>query len=119
MFDMSFAELFVLASAALIVLGPKRLPGALRAVGLWIARARRLVTTLGAQSGITQMIRSDGMGAPVNQVRPSTPGEPLTSGTGYAVPDKSREYPVEGPDAGQALPEDLLPVPVVPALHRG
>ena len=40
MFDLGFSELVVIALAALIVLGPERLPKAARFAGLWIRRAR-------------------------------------------------------------------------------
>ena len=41
MFDLGFPEFFVAALVALVVLGPQRLPGALRTLGLWLGRFRR------------------------------------------------------------------------------
>lgn len=41
MFDIGFPEFFIAALVALLVLGPERLPGALRTLGLWIGRLRR------------------------------------------------------------------------------
>lgn len=41
MFDIGFSELVVVAIIALVVLGPEKLPGALRTAGLWIGRLRR------------------------------------------------------------------------------
>jgi sec-independent protein translocase protein TatB len=41
MFDVSFPELMVIAVVALLVLGPERLPVALRTLGLWLGRMRR------------------------------------------------------------------------------
>ena len=41
MFDVHFAEFFLAAVVALLVLGPQRLPVALRTLGLWIGRLRR------------------------------------------------------------------------------
>lgn len=41
MFDVSFPELVLIAIVGLLVIGPKRLPEALRALGLWIGRMRR------------------------------------------------------------------------------
>lgn len=41
MFDIGFAELLVVAVISLVVLGPERLPGALRTTGLWVGRIRR------------------------------------------------------------------------------
>jgi sec-independent protein translocase protein TatB len=41
MFDPSFFELIVICVVALIVLGPDKLPGAIKTLGLWIGRLRR------------------------------------------------------------------------------
>ena len=41
MFDPSFFELIVICVVALLVLGPDRLPGAIKTLGLWIGRLRR------------------------------------------------------------------------------
>jgi sec-independent protein translocase protein TatB len=38
MFDIGFTELLLIGVVALIVLGPDRLPGAVRTAGLWIGR---------------------------------------------------------------------------------
>lgn len=42
MFDLSWTELLVVAGIAIIVVGPKDLPGALRAVGRWTGKAKRM-----------------------------------------------------------------------------
>ena len=42
MFDLGFLELFLCGVIALLVLGPERLPGAARAAGHWIGKARRM-----------------------------------------------------------------------------
>lgn len=44
MFDISFGELLVCLIVALLVLGPERLPGAVRTVGRWVGRARHTVS---------------------------------------------------------------------------
>lgn len=41
MFDIGFAELLLLAVIALLVLGPDRLPGAIRTASLWLGKLRR------------------------------------------------------------------------------
>ena len=41
MFEVSFQELLLVAIVALVVLGPERLPSALRTLGLWLGRLRR------------------------------------------------------------------------------
>jgi sec-independent protein translocase protein TatB len=42
MFDLSWTELLIVAVVAIIVVGPKDLPRALRAVGRWTGKARRM-----------------------------------------------------------------------------
>ena len=41
MLDIGFAELLVVSAIALFVVGPERLPGALRSMSLWVGRVRR------------------------------------------------------------------------------
>ena len=41
MFDISLFEFFIAAVVALLILGPERLPVAMRTLGLWIGRLRR------------------------------------------------------------------------------
>lgn len=41
MFDIAFPEFLLAALVALVVLGPQRLPAALRTLGLWVGRLRR------------------------------------------------------------------------------
>lgn len=41
MFDIGFAELIVIAIVGLLVIGPERLPGAIRTGALWVNRLRR------------------------------------------------------------------------------
>ncbi|OMH39588.1 Sec-independent protein translocase protein TatB [Motiliproteus sp. MSK22-1] len=59
MFDIGFVELLTVAVVALIVVGPERLPSAIRTVGLWVGRIRR---TLGSvQREISEELRVDEM----------------------------------------------------------
>lgn len=46
MFDIGFPELVIISIVALVVLGPERLPEALRTLGLWFGRARRSFTAV-------------------------------------------------------------------------
>jgi len=41
MFDIGFAELIVIAIVGLLVIGPERLPSAIRTGALWVNRLRR------------------------------------------------------------------------------
>jgi sec-independent protein translocase protein TatB len=46
MFDIGFSEILVIAVIALIVMGPERLPQALRTFALWIGRIRQQYRTV-------------------------------------------------------------------------
>jgi sec-independent protein translocase protein TatB len=49
MFDIGFPELILIAVVGLVILGPERLPAALRAIGLWLGRAQRSYDSVKAQ----------------------------------------------------------------------
>jgi sec-independent protein translocase protein TatB len=49
MFDIGFTELLLIGVVALIVLGPDRLPGAVRTAGLWIGRIKRSFSAIKAE----------------------------------------------------------------------
>jgi len=49
MFDIGWSELMVIAVVALIAIGPKELPGVLRSVGQWIAKARKMAAEFQGQ----------------------------------------------------------------------
>ena len=55
MFDIGWTEMMVIAMLALIIIGPKDLPGALRTVGQWVRKARSLAREF--QSGVDEMVR--------------------------------------------------------------
>ncbi len=57
MFDIGFAELLIVAVVALLVLGPEKLPTAVRTLGLWVGKFRRTVS--GIQSEISEELRLD------------------------------------------------------------
>jgi sec-independent protein translocase protein TatB len=119
-FGVSFPELLVLGTVALLVLGPDKLPGMLRTLGKWVAKLRKLTTEVRYQSGIDDVLRAEGFDGGLNELRSimrggagAAPGAYGTAVRAPAVPehfaaDKTREYPLEGPDAYGALPEDLL-----------
>lgn len=57
MFDIGFAELLVIAAVALVVLGPEKLPTAVRTLGLWVGRAKRTIG--GIQREISEELRME------------------------------------------------------------
>jgi sec-independent protein translocase protein TatB len=122
-FGISFSEFLVLGTVALLVLGPDKLPGLLRTLGKWLAKLRKLTSEVRSQSGIDDVLRSEGFDGGLHELRslmrgglgstvfaqhaPQLP-TPAPARDHFA-PDKSREYPAEGADSYGALPEDLVP----------
>ncbi len=55
MFDIGWQEIFIIGILALIVVGPKDLPQAVRTISQWIRKARSMASEL--QGGVNEMIR--------------------------------------------------------------
>lgn len=55
MFDVAPSELLLVALVALLVIGPKDLPKAMRVVGYWVGRARNVMGQV--RSGFDSMMR--------------------------------------------------------------
>ena len=49
MFDIGFTELILVSIIGLLVLGPERLPGAIRTTSLWLGRLRRSFNSIRAE----------------------------------------------------------------------
>jgi sec-independent protein translocase protein TatB len=124
-FGFSFGELLMICVVALIAVGPKKLPGMLHTLGQWLRKIRNLTSEVRTQTGIDDLLRSEGLHGGLNELRGllrgghSNPFEPPHAAPVPArVPiedpyanldiDVSREYPLEGADSYGALPDDLL-----------
>jgi len=106
MFDIGFAELLIVAVVALLVLGPEKLPTAVRTLGLWVGKFRRTVS--GIQSEISEELRLDELrrNAAIEKERldeeltemktPFTPAQPTASS---AAPLDNSQAPSAEPDA--------------------
>lgn len=123
MFGISFTELVLILVVALVVLGPQRLPGMLRTVGMWIHKVRQMTTEVREQTGIDDLLRQEGFSGGLSELRSLLRGDPRAlvhpveaarsnvDNDPYSLAptfDKSREQPVEGPDAQGAIPDDLV-----------
>ncbi|MEO7032843.1 MAG: twin-arginine translocase TatA/TatE family subunit [Polyangiaceae bacterium] len=138
MFGFSFGELLVICVVALIAVGPKKLPGMLHTLGQWLRKIRNITTEVRNQTGIDDLLRSEGLHGGLNELRgllrgghanpfepPQSPPAQHVTHTVHEDPyanvdiDVSREYPFEGADSYGALPDDLLnndpPQPEAPA----
>ncbi len=45
MFDIGFMEILLIAVVSLVVMGPKRLPHAVRQISLWVGRIKQVFST--------------------------------------------------------------------------
>ena len=55
MFDLSWTEILLIGTAAIVFIGPKELPNALRTAGQWAGKARGLAREF--QSSVDDMVR--------------------------------------------------------------
>ncbi len=115
MFGMSFGELCILVIVAVVVIGPKDLPRVLRKAGQYAGKLRRLATDVRAESGIDEMLRSEGLHKDIAEIRRLAQGDfmnPISrpeslaavASTGLVVA-REREYPREGADGHGAIPD--------------
>ncbi len=135
MFGISFGEAVLLVLIAIIVVGPRDLPGMMRSLGRNISKLRRTATELRSQSGIDEILQNEGIHREVQDLQKLATGrilelglhEPLLPPDGFPrrpepeapasadpyqtrrAPPRNREYPAGGPDAYDALPEDAAP----------
>jgi sec-independent protein translocase protein TatB len=57
MFDIGFTEIVLVAVIGLLILGPERMPVAVRTIGLWVGKIKRTVS--GVQKEIRDELRVD------------------------------------------------------------
>ena len=123
MFDVAPTELMLVVVVALVVIGPKDLPKAMRFVGKWVAKARGMARHF--RSGLDTMMReaeleelekqwreqndaimrefprADDINAPAKPVTTDTPGEPSSEDLDQAAagtkPETHAVPPKDGP----------------------
>jgi sec-independent protein translocase protein TatB len=127
-FGMSFGELCVVVILAIVVIGPKDLPRYLRKAGQMAGKIRRMATDVRAQSGIDEVLRTEGLTKDIAEIRrlatgdfiaasarpamarltesvataPVTEPVPVVQGNDVTIV-REREYPREGADSYGAI----------------
>ena len=109
MFDIGFAELIIIAVVSLLVLGPERLPGAVRTVSLWLGRFKRSFNEI--RQEVEQELHNDAVlndlkktseqvRSEANSVRNSLQqaASPLSDLAASAEPPAVKDEPGETPD---------------------
>jgi sec-independent protein translocase protein TatB len=132
MFDIGWSELLVIGVVALIVIGPKELPGVLRAVGHWMGKVRRMASEFQDQfreamreAEVADLKRqfdeasAKATSAFTNPLEVAQKEVDAAFGSDPTVLDKSADTPAETPaiasaDSGAAEPSPAAPLDIAP-----
>jgi len=114
MFDIGWDEMLFTAVVAIVVVGPKDLPLALRTVGRWVGKARRVSNHF--RSGIEAMIREAELEEMEKQWREQNakvmaehPGQEMTGENAAGTGPLTAEPAAEPPAASTEAPEGTHP----------
>ncbi len=118
MFDIGWSEMAIIAVVALVVVGPKELPSALRTFTQWMKSARKLAREF--QGGIDQIVREAELDEARKAIQATTKevqkeietavdptGDVKSAMTGIA--DAKIEAPKSPPTPAAAAPADAAP----------
>ena len=112
MFDISFPELVVVGVIALLVLGPDRLPGALRTLGLWVGRMSRTFSALKTEiereigmDDIRRQLHNEAVMDEIKRLERDVRGKTSTNGTGHSEVNTPQPAPIETPPASVSAVE--------------
>jgi sec-independent protein translocase protein TatB len=104
MFDVAPSELLLVVIVAIVVIGPKDLPMALRTAGRWIGRIRRVSNHF--RSGIETMIRE----AELEEMERKWKEQNAAIMAAHPTPDAAAGQTVEAAsDQNQPFPQPLAP----------
>ncbi|SER93083.1 Sec-independent protein translocase protein TatB [Halopseudomonas bauzanensis] len=114
MFDIGFLEMLVVAIVALLVLGPERLPGAVRMAGLYLGRIKRSLADVRSQverelgaDEIRQTLHNEKIMADLAKKKP---GESNVKRNITATADETRPEPPEVDTPAPAEPTPSVAV---------
>ena len=74
-FGMGFGELCLVIVVAIVVVGPKDLPRFLRKAGQLAGKLRRMANDVRAQSGIDEVLRTEGLTKDIAEIRRLAQGD--------------------------------------------
>lgn len=123
MFEIGFSELLLVAVVALLVLGPERLPGAVRTLGLWAGRLKRsfnaIRTEVEREIGADE-IRRQLHNEQILQMERDMQRE-LARAAGRKVEGEAQAQPEAAaqPEAPAPAPQDAVPAATPEASEKG
>jgi sec-independent protein translocase protein TatB len=108
MFNVGGGEVLVILLVALVVLGPDKLPGAVRSVGNMVGELRKLSN--GFQSEMRNAMYVDDRPAPVSPPTPESGAAARTSDPGSQTPSEAQQAPpsIEAPAPDRRRANDAL-----------
>ena len=120
MFDIAWSELLVIMVVALVVIGPKDLPRALKVAGSWVRRARGLAAQF--QGTVDAMVRESDMQDLRSDLRKaqqdfdtfSTDPGPIPAGPPASTPTGTAPTGAESAGAEPDMPAMMPPRPATP-----
>jgi sec-independent protein translocase protein TatB len=107
MFDIGASELLLTVIVAIVVIGPKDLPLALRTAGQWIAKVRRVSGHF--RSGVEAMIREAELEDMEKKWREQN--DAIMAAHPAPAPGSAEAGELLGPDPGTMPSEPPLPLP--------
>ena len=126
MFGMSFGELVVLIVVAIVVIGPKDLPKMLGKLGRFAGKMRRMAADLRHQSGIDEVLRTEGIHENLTEIRKLARGEldQITEAARLPTtrpfePDPAGSHPQGGPGADGTHAASSPYAPAAPVPYGG
>lgn len=99
MFDVSFWELMIIGIIALVVVGPERLPGLMRTVGLWVGKARAAMSSL--RDEVEREVNAQGLRDTERALRSDL--ERTIHDTGKPLRDAGQDLEKTGREAADAV----------------
>ena len=113
MFDLGFLEMVVVAVVALLVLGPDKLPGAVRTVGLYVGRIKRGMAEVRSQ--VEREIGADELRQTLHneKIMADLAKQATTSNVKRTQPDATAAAPTA--DAAAPSAEAVEPAPGAPS----
>ncbi len=119
MFDIGFPELLLVSVVALLVLGPERLPEALRTLGLWLGRMRRSFSRVKVEiereigmDEIRRQLHNEAIMEQMKQIEQDVSGvsQDIRSAVETAAEGPTADQAVEPDDPSQPPPDLAAPV---------
>jgi sec-independent protein translocase protein TatB len=104
MFDIGFWELALIGVVALLVVGPDRLPGLARTIGLWVGRIRRYVSTV--RDDIEREIQADELRKMLDKPDELNPLKDVIDETTGSIADAKKELAGVEKNAEDLMSED-------------